>query len=762
MSRFNRFASAAFGLCLCFGAVSTHANNLDVIFVLDGSGSIDDGEWLLQRQGLASALSNQNLVPRDGSIAVGVVQFSDPDARIEIPYTLINGDAAANALAAQVNAMVQLGGGTNPGDGVALATSLLSTAQRDDADQIYCLSTDGTPNAGQDTGAAVSAAQTTASLDQLNVIAITGGSFTETAAQGAYGGFLVGDGVLEVARSTAEYSGIVGASCFSQETVELVGIEVNQAVQNWENTIELIAEKRTFVRAHIQPVLDPANPGQQVEVQGRLRGFRSGSELAGSPLTATNPGGSLTVMDNAASRRGDIDESLNFLLPNAWVDGNVTLTLERLGGGLDCLDAAQPTANDCSVTIDFEEGSVPEVKFYRVQWTDPRTNTTTQPTTADVTELVRRSRAQLPIATMDVSSSTLNYTGDVTVRSGGGGLTSQFLVNINSSLNLRRLLDLCFTSLGCDTRYYGVLRGSGAGGIADSIPGSSSSGIMPANNFAYGRNRHNHEIGHTLGIRHATLCGARDSRAPTFPNTAVIGGVTQATLGPMNQGDDKLVYGFDTNAMKVIDPNLTFEMMSYCRGRDSAGTFRWISDFTWNSFRSAFATTFSAENPSVLRPLAVVRPAVAVPDTFLIVRGSLDLSAPLTGEYTLEMLDAADVRVGAPVPFDLELLETDPADSENGGVVDEEEVTVGLFDITVPFDTDMRTAVLFRGGLEIGRMSSSPNAPTVTLTSPVGGETFDEDTIIELTLLTRTTRVLELWLAMVLTWRPMIQINRSQ
>ena len=156
------------------------------------------------------------------------------------------------------------------------------------------------------------------------------------------------------------------------------------------------------------------------------------------------------------------------------------------------------------MTINFEEGRVPEVKFYRVEWTDPRSNTTTKPTTADVTELVRRSRAQLPIATMDVSTSELTYTGPVTVRSDGRGLTSSFLININSSLNLRRRLDLCFTSLGCDTQYYGVLRGSGAGGIAESIPGASSSGIMPANNFAYGRNRHNHEIAHTLGIRHAT------------------------------------------------------------------------------------------------------------------------------------------------------------------------------------------------------------------------------------------------------------------
>ena len=230
----------------------------------------------------------------------------------------------------------------------------------------------------------------------------------------------------------------------------------------------------------------------------------------------------------------------------------------------------------------------------------------------------------------------------------------------------------------------------------------------------------------------------------------------------MNQGDDRLVYGFDTHAMRVVDPNLTFEMMSYCGGLDPVGTYRWISDFTWDGFRSAFAGRFSTATPGISSPLAVVNPSVAVPNTFLFVGGTIDLSndaltfnpfaqittqqspAPaLTGEYTLEMRDAADNLVGAPVPFDLQLFEADPepvvqvktqakksgADSESGDPVAEEEVTIGLFDVTVPFDTDMRTAVIIRGGVEIGRMVGSANAPTVALTSPTGGETFEDDLV---------------------------------
>lgn len=39
----------------------------------------------------------------------------------------------------------------------------------------------------------------------------------------------------------------------------------------------------------------------------------------------------LSSCGDAASRQGVLEDSLNFQLPTAWVDGNVTLTLERLG-----------------------------------------------------------------------------------------------------------------------------------------------------------------------------------------------------------------------------------------------------------------------------------------------------------------------------------------------------------------------------------------------------------------------------------------------
>ena len=67
-------------------------------------------------------------------------------------------------------------------------------------------------------------------------------------------------------------------------TLELVGLEVTQSIQDWENSVVLVENKPTYVRAHIQTV-----DGLQPDVVGLLHGFRDGVSLPGSPLSPANP-----------------------------------------------------------------------------------------------------------------------------------------------------------------------------------------------------------------------------------------------------------------------------------------------------------------------------------------------------------------------------------------------------------------------------------------------------------------------------------------
>ena len=93
--------AVAFAIALVPAAALAAAPKTDLTILVDGSGSIDAGDWDLQRQGFAIALSDVASVPLDGSIAIGVVQWSS-DTTVEFPLTQIDDqadlDAAKNAL----------------------------------------------------------------------------------------------------------------------------------------------------------------------------------------------------------------------------------------------------------------------------------------------------------------------------------------------------------------------------------------------------------------------------------------------------------------------------------------------------------------------------------------------------------------------------------------------------------------------------------------------------------------------------------------
>lgn len=91
---------------------------LDLAFCMDGSGSIDQADFALQKQGIISALQNTQLVPRDGTIAFTLIQFGNNTTRVEVPYTLISSESDANNIVSQIAVFDQIGGGTNPGDAV--------------------------------------------------------------------------------------------------------------------------------------------------------------------------------------------------------------------------------------------------------------------------------------------------------------------------------------------------------------------------------------------------------------------------------------------------------------------------------------------------------------------------------------------------------------------------------------------------------------------------------------------------------------------
>ncbi len=234
-------------LIFILGAGICPAQKLDWAFVMDGSGSIDNADFSLQKSGIIAMLRDTNLVPRDGTVAFGLVQFAS-SARVEIPMTLINSEADVTNIVGQLSAISQLGSSTGPGAGISTASLMLAGAARADASQIICLSTDGTPNTGPSLSSALSAARSASyGLEAFGVIGIRcPGAFEEGDLQGVYGSEVFGGGGVVMVFSSSEFANSVGTICLGTP-LKLVGVEVIQTVQDWKNSVRLIEGKSTLV-----------------------------------------------------------------------------------------------------------------------------------------------------------------------------------------------------------------------------------------------------------------------------------------------------------------------------------------------------------------------------------------------------------------------------------------------------------------------------------------------------------------------------------
>jgi len=115
------------------------AETLELCTAIDGSGSISSNDFQLQIEGLARAIAKSSVVPQNGSVALSIVQFAS-GTRIEVSPTLIDSQATANAVAAQVRVIGQLKGGTNIAGAIDACTQQFKFTT---GKQVIDVSTDG-------------------------------------------------------------------------------------------------------------------------------------------------------------------------------------------------------------------------------------------------------------------------------------------------------------------------------------------------------------------------------------------------------------------------------------------------------------------------------------------------------------------------------------------------------------------------------------------------------------------------------------------
>ena len=125
--------------------------DLELILMVDGSGSVDDDEYILQRLGYAQALRNPRVIAAIGSgplgrIALSYVEWSGADLKVPIvPWTVLSDRASIEAVATRLEKEPRMlyGGSTAVGDAILYGARSLDTNGFEGKRRVIDLSGDG-------------------------------------------------------------------------------------------------------------------------------------------------------------------------------------------------------------------------------------------------------------------------------------------------------------------------------------------------------------------------------------------------------------------------------------------------------------------------------------------------------------------------------------------------------------------------------------------------------------------------------------------
>lgn len=549
------------------------------------------------------------------------------------------------------------------------------------------------------------------------------------------------------------------------DDVRLRALEVNQAVQTWENDVPLVARKHTVVRAF----LEIEDESLAEPVKGRLHGYTNGVELPGSPLAASNWGNSITPVGDATSSavRGDLDASLYFDIPDSWTtSGGVRLWLDggdpdEAGGTTElvCGPAAGNSDENCAVTVVFVPATVPLVAYFGLAAQPDFTtaeNGCTISSTSPLHEQNHRVEGLYPVPWIGHSAEVLPVSF---LTFGEDWATSDFEYrpcppNLNKSnlyLKELRMQRGCTAESGCDTLYVMVLAGD-KGGLASGIPSDVATSSMgdteDKSSWGYARNRTPHELGHTLGLWHAVgggpLVTSSCDGAQTMPftprhpymGTISYGATTKSDaplLGPQGEPATE-VWGLDTrmslirnSSLAVVSPYENGALMGYCRvGAPQA---RWVSAYEYNLLAERIDARFGGDEVR-----AAGLPGATESGTYVLASGVIsgfdtpeasidfDSVSAVTGafaqdpgsDYTIRVWDGAAL-VGE-VPFTPDVSAQDVIDGATNEPSDEPPTATFVVPVLVNDARYTRIEVL-KSGAVIGGVNASAHGPVVSQVS---------------------------------------------
>lgn len=472
--------------------------------------------------------------------------------------------------------------------------------------------------------------------------------------------------------------------------MHLDAMEVTQAIQDLNNSVELVAGKRTYVRLHA------STPVNVADVYATLSGRKGFINLA-PILSPGNPGGDITV--RTAPDRAQINDSFWFELPSGWTTaGTLTLTarLDPNGAKFD------PDASDniLSRTVTFLDTPPLRLRLVNVQYTSG--GNTYLESNSHLDALESWLRRAYPINSLQVTRQTFVYPSN--------GLPN--VDTLHGWLALGKILRILFSGEDPRVVYYGVVDDGGGfmRGKAAGIPGTIAAGPSGSDDWgwdfdgSYNDWYGGHEIGHTRNRYHAEYCGAT-------------GGVPYPYLGGRISPDltgNGAIYGFDITTRAIYTPDWK-DVMTYC-------DYQWVSDYTYEGIRS-YLVGLGFAGPA---------PEMVTADEYLAVMGMADLEANTAAlESVYQISQSATVELPAPGDWEIALVDGADADLavypfQPDELTDAEETpgAPAVIAEVVPWAAGTVRVEIRRLGVPLASRAASANAPTVAVTAPLGGDTL--------------------------------------
>ncbi len=421
------------------------------------------------------------------------------------------------------------------------------------------------------------------------------------------------------------------------------GIEVTQAIQTFDNEVELLAEREgTYVRAYAR--FSSSTNESSIFVTGRLRAFMNGREITGSPFNPIkNP--RLTESVDLAPRRADIERTYLFRLPklptgtlrvefeinhhraylenrnvdgeglNPYANNTVSAQLPVRNSGEPCLQIVSPRLQGHRYTYRYN----PRIHqlFDRALSLTPVKAFDDFPRTVDVPSIVNQKFMLIDLdddedvaadRTMDAYRTAIEEIAAIRECSDNpnqGCADDYWVIAVHPWVDTRK-----WGGLSWGRRVIVVKMNDRAFPWADK-----------AWNWPGGGQTLAHELGHEYGRAHVD-CGGPERPDPFYPYNECFIDDNISTYG----------YGFDPITRQAIRPEDAGDLMSYA-------DFSWISDYNWLNILEEVRNRAGGSGGGGGLPDV---------ESWLLVRGTVDLSTrdgSFNSFYLFDADDAPESRV---------------------------------------------------------------------------------------------------------------------